>query len=332
MESKHTTGTPRRLGRSDLEVSALGLGCWAIGGPFSMLGQPDGWGEIDDEESIRAIRHAVDLGVTFFDTADAYGTGHSERILGKALDGLRDQVVIATKFGYTYDEARRDLTGADPSPAYVRWACEASLQRLGTDYIDLYQLHVGDLPLEQALPIQAVLEDLVAEGKIRAYGWSTDDVSSVEGWADGGHFAAVQHELNLFSDAPAMLDACDRLDLASINRTPLAMGLLTGKFAAGDRLPDDDVRANAPWLRWFRDGGPSRELLERLDAVREVLCAEGRTLTQGALGWILARSPRTIPIPGFKSVRQVTENAGVLHKKPLTPADLAEIEKLLTAD
>jgi aryl-alcohol dehydrogenase-like predicted oxidoreductase len=139
------TTTTRKLGRTGPEVSAIGLGCWAIGGPFIFEGKPDGWGTVDDAESIRAINRAVDLGVTLFDTADAYGTGHSERVLGRALRGRRDDVVIATKFGYTYDESRRTITGTDVSAGYIRRACAASLVRLGTDYIDLYQLHVGDV-------------------------------------------------------------------------------------------------------------------------------------------------------------------------------------------
>lgn len=330
--------TTRRLGRSDIEVSALGLGCWAIGGPFSMFGQPDGWGEVDDAESTRAIRRAVELGVTFFDTADAYGTGHSERVLGRALGAHRDQVVIATKVGYTSDEERRELTGTDASPAYIKRACEASLRRLNTDYIDLYQLHVGDLSETQAQDVRAVLEDLLDAGTIRAYGWSTDDVEGMKAFASGGRCATVQHQLNVFelldpdSSAFAMLRLCDELDLASINRSPLAMGLLTGKFTADTRLPSDDVRANAPWLRWFRDGRPAPDLLRRLDAVREILTSEGRTLAQGALGWIWARSERTIPIPGFKTVAQAEENARALEFGPLRPEQVAEIDHLLRAE
>jgi aryl-alcohol dehydrogenase-like predicted oxidoreductase len=330
--------TTRRLGRSGLEVSALGLGCWAIGGPFSMFGQPDGWGEVDDAESIRAIRRALELGVTFFDTADAYGTGHSERVLGQALGADRDRVVIATKVGYTYDEDRRELTGTDTSPAYIKKACEASLRRLDTDYIDLYQLHVGDLSEAQAQDVRAVLEDLLDAGTIRAYGWSTDNVEGMKAFASGGRCAAVQHQLNVFerleadSTASAMLQLCDELDLASVNRSPLAMGLLTGKFTADAQLPSDDVRAHAPWLRWFRDGRPAPDLLRRLDAVREILTSDGRTLTQGALAWIWAQSERTIPIPGFKSTAQVEENARALEFGPLRPEQVAEIDHLLQGE
>ncbi|MBV9790826.1 MAG: aldo/keto reductase, partial [Chloroflexi bacterium] len=165
----------RTLGRSGIDVSAMGFGCWAIGGPFLLDGKPDGWGNIDDQESIQAIQHAIDLGVTFFDTADVYGTGHSERILGQAIKNRRQDVVVATKFGYTYDEQQRAVSGTNTTSAYIRRACEASLRRLQTDWIDLYQLHVGDVPLDQAAEIWATLDQLREEGLIRAYGWSTGD-------------------------------------------------------------------------------------------------------------------------------------------------------------
>ncbi len=166
----------RQLGRSGIQVSAMGLGCWAIGGPFWRDGQSHGWGQVDDDESIRAIHRALDLGVTFFDTADVYGCGHSERLLRRALAGRRDQVVIATKFGRVFDEQTRHILADDASPAYIRQACEASLRRLNTDYIDLYQLHLGDYDLAQAGIVRDTLEELVAAGKIRYYGWSTDDL------------------------------------------------------------------------------------------------------------------------------------------------------------
>src|SRR5512136_272865 len=129
----------RNLGRSGIEVSALGMGCWAIGGPFWSGETPLGWGEVDDDESIRAIHAALDRGVNFFDTANVYGAGHSERVLGRAVAGRRSQVVIATKFNAVFDETTRQVTGSDTSPEGIRSACEASLRRLGTDYIDLLQ-------------------------------------------------------------------------------------------------------------------------------------------------------------------------------------------------
>jgi aryl-alcohol dehydrogenase-like predicted oxidoreductase len=165
----------RTLGRSGITVSALGLGCWAIGGPMWRGERPVGWGTVDDAESLRALRRALDLGVTFFDTSDAYGCGHSERLLGQALAGQRERVVIATKFGNVFDEQTRHITGADASPDFIRQACEASLKRLQTDYIDLYQFHLGSYDLAQAGSVRDTLESLAAAGKIRSYGWSTDD-------------------------------------------------------------------------------------------------------------------------------------------------------------
>ncbi len=314
-------------------MSALGLGCWAIGGPMRGAdGKPIGWGEVDDAESVRAIRRALDLGVTFFDTADVYGGGHSERLLGAALGPDRDRVVIATKFGLTFDDrGGREATGTDSSPAYVRRACEASLARLGTDRIDLYQLHVGELPEAESDAIAAVLEDLVAEGTIRAYGWSTDSPECAERWAKRGTCSAIQHTLNVFQDAAAIVGVCERYRLASVNRSPLAAGFLTGKYVPGVRVGADDWRTEQrEWSAFFTAGGePEPEWLDRLAAIREILTSDGRTTAQGAIAWLWARSPATIPIPGFKTAAQAEENAGALASGPLRPEQLAEISALL---
>src|SRR6266536_3096554 len=247
----------RDLGRSGIDVSEIGFGCWAIGGPVTLDGRPDGWGAADDDESVAALRRGLELGVTFFDTADVYGAGHSERVLRRALAGHRDEVVIATKFGYTFDTGQRAITGEDATPAYIHRACRASLRRLGTDRIDLYQLHLGELSVGQAQDVAGTLDGLVADGLIRAYGWSTDDPQRAAAFAGAAHCAAIQHELNALADAPAMLAACDALDLASINRSPLAMGLLTGKYGAASQLPTDDVRAAQRWAH----AGPGRAVL-----------------------------------------------------------------------
>ena len=320
----------RTLGKATISVSALGLGCWAIGGPFWYEGIQDGWGAVDDEESIGAIRRAIDLGVTFFDTADAYGAGHSEKILGRAIEGRRHEVVISTKFGNTFDAMTKQVSGTNASAAYVRLACEQSLRRLGTDYIDLYFLHIWSAPPEEAEIAAAALDDLLDEGLIRAYGWSTDLVDCAQLYARRPGCAAIQHVLNVFDDAPELLALCDQYDLASVNRTPLAMGLLSGKFDSSSRLPRDDVRgAGHDWVRYFEDGRPRPEFLERLAAIREILTSGGRTLAQGAIAWNWARSDRTIPIPGFKSVAQAEENAGAMELGPLTPEQMSEIDRLL---
>jgi aryl-alcohol dehydrogenase-like predicted oxidoreductase len=322
--------TTRTLGRSGIEVSALGFGCWAIGGEWQDAeGQPLGWGKVDDDESVRAIRRALDLGVTFFDTADVYGTGHSERILGQALSKRRDDVVIATKWGNVFDEHTRTRTGSDDSPAHARRALTASLRRLGTDRIDLYQLHLSDADLSRASELRDVCEEFVTQGLIRGYAWSTDDPARAALFAEGAHCTAVQHALNVFQDAPELLALCEESDLASINRSPLAMGLLTGKRHGPPQT--GDIRSRPPaWLQGFGDGsGADPRWLARVEALRDVLTSDGRTPAQGALAWLWARSPRTVPIPGFRSVAQAEENAGAMAKGPLTAGQSAEVDRIL---
>jgi aryl-alcohol dehydrogenase-like predicted oxidoreductase len=188
------------LGKSGIEVSAMGMGCWAIGGPWTWSdGRAMGWGQVDDAESIRAIHAALDLGINFFDTAANYGAGHSERVLGQALVGRRDQAVIATKFGHIIDEQTRVVTGDDDAVLEnIRQDCENSLRRLDTDYIDIYQLHAGNYDPVKAVGLLEVLEELVAEGKIRAYGWSTNDTDRARVFAQGEHCAAIQHTMYVF--------------------------------------------------------------------------------------------------------------------------------------
>jgi aryl-alcohol dehydrogenase-like predicted oxidoreductase len=312
----------------DRQVSALGFGCWAIGGPFSDTeGKPLGWGEVDDEESVAAIHRAMDLGVTFFDTADTYGAGHSERVLGRAVAGHRDEVVIASKWGNLFDEQTKVKTGVDVTPEYLRKAIRATLTRLDTDYLDLYQLHPAP-SVEEAEPLADTAEELVREGLIRGYAWSTDNLEHAAAWADRPGCVAVQHELSVLHDSPEILDICDRHGLASINRTVLAMGLLGTR---GNRRPatGPDIRTAAPeWLRFFSDGVPTPEWARRVDSLREILTSDGRTLAQGAIAWVWARSERTIPIPGFRNVTQAEDNAGALSHGPLTQEQMKEIATL----
>jgi aryl-alcohol dehydrogenase-like predicted oxidoreductase len=320
----------RTLGRSKIEISALGMGCWAIGGPFWAGDQPLGWGQVDDTESTRAIHAALEYGVTFFDTADVYGAGHSERMLGKALAGKREKVVIATKFGNQFDQSSKQVTGSSAVPEYIRAALDASLERLGTNYIDLYQFHLNGHDLTEAAVARDTLEELVTAGKIRTYAWSTDDPTRAAVFAEREHCTAVQHTQNVLEDNKEMLELCQDLNLASINRGPLAMGLLTGKFSGGSSLQSSDVRAKSPdWMVYFKDGVPNPEWLKKLESVREVLTSNGRTLTQGALAWIWARSPKTIPIPGFRTVKQVEENVKALEFGALTQAQFLEVERIL---
>jgi aryl-alcohol dehydrogenase-like predicted oxidoreductase len=323
----------RKLGKSGIEVSALGMGCWAIGGPWTYDNgmdepYPAGWGQVDDKESIRAIHAGLDMGVNFFDTAANYGAGHSERILAKALKGRRENVVLATKFGYLVDEERKYVSrDHDAVLENISQDCEKSLLRLQTDYIDLYQLHVGDYPPEKASAVRDQLEALVQEGKIRWFGWSTDDAEGARVFAEGEHCTAIQQALHWATklDYAPTLKVCEDFNLASINRGPLGMGILTGKFKNQDvALPDDDVRHG-----WNLREGRIAEFIQAVEDLREVLTSDGRTLAQGALGWLWARSEVTIPIPGFKSVKQVEENAGAMAFGPLKPDQMQEIARLL---
>jgi aryl-alcohol dehydrogenase-like predicted oxidoreductase len=326
-----TTEIKRTLGRSNIEVSALGMGCWAIGGPFWSGETPQGWGEVDDDESVRAIHAALEMGVNFFDTANVYGAGHSEKVLARALAGRRDQVVIATKFNAVFDENTRQVTGSDVTPAGICKACETSLRCLETDYIDLYQFHDNGFPAEKAGPVRDTLEELLAEGKICAYGWSTDFPDRAEFFAHGEHCATIQAELNVLDDNAAIVAICEKHNLGLINRGPLAMGLLTGKYVVGVKPSTDDVRGekSPEWMKYFKNGQPSVEYIQKINAVREILTSGGRTLAQGALAWLWARSPKTVPIPGFRTVKQVKENAQAMEFGPLSREQFAEIEKIL---
>jgi aryl-alcohol dehydrogenase-like predicted oxidoreductase len=323
----------RTLGKSKLEVSAVGMGCWAIGGPWTWAQPgrepyPAGWGSTDDDESIRAIDCALDLGVNFFDTAANYGAGHSEVVLGRALKGKRDKAVIASKFGHIVNEKEKTVYGdADQIIKNVRTDVEHSLRRLQTDFIDIYQLHEGGYEPERALELQTVLEDLVSGGKIRWYGWSTDIVDSARQFARGArgkHCTSIQFRLNAIYDNPGMRAVCADFDLAGINKDPLNKGVLTGKFNSTSTFPENDIRS--------RENFSNPDVLKRLkivDEIRDILTSDGRTMAQGALAYIWALDERMVPIPGFKSVKQVQENAGAMEFGQLTEAQVREIQEVV---
>ncbi|MGE5495002.1 MAG: aldo/keto reductase [Burkholderiales bacterium] len=319
----------RVLGKSGIEVSALGLGCWQIGGPFYRWdGAMTGFEWADDDESIRALHAAFDHGITLFDTSSLYGCGHSERILGKALKDRRSKVVYATKFSNIFDEETKIWTGSSVEPDFIRQSCEDSLRRLDTDYIDLFQCHEWYVPLEKAGEVFETLDELKKEGKIRAYGWSTDHPDLIDFFAKNTNGAAIQHQYNVFINADGILKVCDEYGLASINRTPLGMGVLSGKYTPGsEAVSKDDIRGyNIDWNFYFKDGKANPELLEKLGAIREMLAVGGRSLVQGALGWLWAKSGRTIPIPGFRDTKQVTELAAAMEFGPLTAEQVAAID------
>jgi aryl-alcohol dehydrogenase-like predicted oxidoreductase len=223
------------------------------------------------------------------------------------------------------------MTGRDASPAYIKRACEASLRRMGTDYIDLYQFHWGDYDPAAVDPVLDTLDELVAEGKIRYYAWGTEP-EGARRFVDRGHCPAVQFGLNtltmFFAEADQMLAFCDDHDLAAIINGPLGKGLLTGKFNQSTRFAEGDLRRQRGWNVQEGPLARGRQVVEQL---RDILTSDGRTLAQAALAALWARSPRCIPIPGFKTVAQVRENVGALQHGPLSPQQMQAIADLVTA-
>jgi aryl-alcohol dehydrogenase-like predicted oxidoreductase len=320
----------RKLGKSGIEVSALGMGCWAIGGPWTWAqpGEkpyPAGWGKTDDAESVRAIHAGLDAGITFVDTAANYGAGHSERVLGRALKGRRDNVVIATKFGHMVNEEEKVVYGDDDQIiSNVRQDVENSLRRLQRDVIDIYQLHQGDYDPELALELRCILEDLVQEGKIRWYGWSTDLVDRAGVFAGGEHCTSIQFRLNAIFDHQEMRKLCADSNLAGINKDPLNKGILTGKFSSKTTFPEDDIRSQTN----FSDEWIVRRL-RTVDALRDVFTSAGRSMAQGALAYIWALDENMIPIPGFKTMQQVIDNAGAMNFGPLTDEEVGQVQRIV---
>lgn len=325
------------LGRSGLQVSALGVGCMEIGGPMVDLEQLHAqaggsgrfWlGAVEDDTSISSLRTALDAGVNFFDTAPAYGAGHSERVLAAAFAGRRGEVVIATKFGKLVDESARAFGRYEDGAtlvANIRPECEASLKRLGTDYIDLYQYHqLGFDLLERADQVIEILERLVEEGKVRWYGWSTDNPESVRTFSDAPHFISVQLGLNMVQDQRALVMLCRERGLGVIARGAFAMGFLTGKYNStniGTLLAPDDFR--------MREKDTFLAMTRHLDGLNALAQREGRTLAHLALGWIWGKYPGTIAIPGFRTSQQMGDNLAAFAKGPLSKSLVSEIDAIL---
>jgi aryl-alcohol dehydrogenase-like predicted oxidoreductase len=310
-------------------VPRVGVGCWAIGGAMYAGDTPLNYAGADDTESLAGLELAYDMGARLFDTAAVYGGGHSERLVGQSVARHPDAVIV-TKFGASADPDTRQVNLPDATPQGIRTSIDTSRSHLRRDRIDLVLFHLNDYPAADAAPVFDTLDALLAEGKIASYGWSTDYPASAEAFAGRPGFTTVEHDLNVLMPARDMLRLCERHNLIALSRLPLAMGLLTGKFTAASRLPPDDLRAQAlDWMKAFKDGKPSPEFLKRIDAIRDVLTGNGRTLAQGALGWILAVSPRTLPVPGFKTRAQVADNIGALQKGPLPQAAMSEIERIL---
>ena len=229
------------------------------------------------------------------------------------------------------NEATKTLCGYNLSPDYIERACEASLRRLRTDYIDLYQLHVWEVGISELDSVTNTLDKLVSKGKIRTYGWSTDLLSGIKLIANKENCSAIQQEYSIVKSNDDIIHFCEANNLASINRSPLAMGLLTGKFSKTTKISQDDVRGSGfSWAEHiFKNGKPNEEAYKKLEAIREILTSNGRTRAQGALAWIWGKSNVTIPIPGFKTVKQVEENVGAIEFGSLTQKQIQEIDRLI---
>jgi len=310
----HQIGT-RRLGTNGPEVSAIGLGC---------MGMSEFYGAGEDAESIATIHHALDRGVTFLDTADMYGVGRNEELVGRAIRDRRDEVFLATKFGNVRGE-NGEFLGVKGDPAYVRGACEASLRRLGIEVIDLYYQHRVDpsVPIEDTVGAMVRLKE---QGKIRFLGLSEAAPQTIRKAHATHPITAVQTELSLWSrDAEAeVLPTVRELGIGYVAYSPLGRGFLTGQIQSPDDFPDDDFRKFHP-----RFQGANFE--KNIALVREVeaLAAEKRcTTAQLALAWVLAKGDDIVPIPGTKHIRYLDQNIGALDVK-LSEADLNRLDEIL---
>lgn len=310
----------------DQKIAPLGMGCWPIGGPMFSGDQPLGYANADDNTSIRTIHAALAGGITLFDTAAAYGAGHAERLLARALKERPDAVVV-TKIGVSIDEDTKQLTGDDVDPAGVLPAIDRSLSRLGRDRIDLLLLHQNGLPVSEAETLFDQMERARTTGKIRAYGWSTDFSQSAAAVADRQAFVAVEHAMNVLVDAPRMQSVARKKGLAALIRSPLAMGLLTGKYGADAVMPADDIRATSnPRTPYFRDARSNPAFLAKLEPVRDLLTVDGRSLAQGAICWLWAKGGMNVPVPGARTVQQIEGLARALTFGPLADDVMTQIE------
>jgi len=308
----------RRLGSQGLEVSSVGFGC---------MGMSEFYGRSDEGTSIGILHHAIDLGVNFWDTADMYGVGANERLVGRALRGRRDEVVLATKFGVIRGEDK-SFRGVSGAPDYVRSACDASLQRLGVDHIDLYYQHRVDpkVPIEDTVGAMA---GLVEAGKVRFLGLSEAGAATLRRASAVHPISALQSELSLWSRdiEDEVLPACRELGIGLVAYSPLGRGFLSGAIRSVDDLSEDDWRRNMPRFQG-ENFAKNLELVERVEQIAE---KKGCMSAQLALAWVLAQGPHVVPIPGTRSRDRLEQNAGAVEIE-LTDDELAEIDEVIPRD
>jgi aryl-alcohol dehydrogenase-like predicted oxidoreductase len=311
--------TERELGKSGLKVSAIGLGCMGMSDFYDPK-------QLNDQESIRVIRRYLDAGANFLDTADVYGMGRNEILVGKAIKGRRDEIVLATKFGNVRGP-NGEWLGVRGDPPYVRECCEASLKRLGVEVIDLYYQHRVDpkTPIEETIGAMAAL---VKAGKVRYLGLSEAAPATIRRAAKVHAIAALQTEYSLWSREPEdeILPTVRELGIGFVAYSPLGRGFLTGRFKTIDDLPADDYRRSSPRFQ----GENFQKNLELVEKIEELAAAKGCTPSQLALAWVLAQGDDIVPIPGTKRVKYLDENLGAVNVH-LTDDDLAQIDDILPA-
>jgi aryl-alcohol dehydrogenase-like predicted oxidoreductase len=316
----------RIFGKTGWRVSQVGVGCWQFGGAITLDGKPDGWTGVTDDESIATIQRAVDLGINFFDTADMYGWGHSEEVVGKAIKdtGCRDKIYIASKVGFWHDEAGNRTF--NESKDYILRACDASLRRLQTDRIDLYQCHLWRT--ERWTEFLDAFETLQKQGKIRSYGISTNDFEMVQRFDERRDLASVQANYNLLNRDAGLeiLPYCRARGIGFIARGPLAMGKLSGKFTKSTKFEPDDIRNK--WLE-----GTNRQAFERdmdiVERLKPIAQKSGFILSQLALKFVLSHAGVSVAIAGTKNRNQLEHNVAATVLPPLTHEELAAIEQAL---